>query len=38
MKTIIMKQLNIEDIPLQYEWKSFVQFALSLDPRLEINQ
>lgn len=38
MKTIITKQLNIEDIPLQYEWKSFVQFALSLDPRLEINQ
>ncbi|MCU4504052.1 hypothetical protein KTI78_12840 [Acinetobacter sp. WU_MDCI_Abxe161] len=38
MKTIITKQLNIEDIPLQYEWKKFVQFALSFDPRLEMNQ
>ncbi|HDK8956411.1 TPA: hypothetical protein PVK16_003262 [Acinetobacter baumannii] len=38
MKKIATNQLNLEDIPTDYKWNSFVQFALSFDPRLEIDQ
>ena len=38
MKKIATNQLNLEDVPTDYKWNSFVQFALSFDPRLEIDQ
>ncbi len=38
MKKIATNQLNLEDVPADYKWNSFVQFALSFDPRLEIDQ
>ncbi|EMP1651115.1 hypothetical protein [Acinetobacter baumannii] len=38
MKKIITNQLNLENIPLNYKWNSFVQFALSFDPKLEMDQ
>ncbi|EPJ8718203.1 hypothetical protein LLI22_003697, partial [Acinetobacter baumannii] len=38
MKKIATNQLNLEDIPMNYKWNSFVQFALSFDPRLEMDQ
>ncbi|EPT8468127.1 hypothetical protein ACVS4H_002923 [Acinetobacter baumannii] len=38
MKKIATNQLNLEDIPMSYKWNSFVQFALSFDPRLEMDQ
>ncbi|MFI8146940.1 hypothetical protein [Acinetobacter sp. ABJ_C5_2] len=30
--------LNLENISMNYKWNSFVQSALSFDPKLEVDQ